>query len=189
MKKSLIGILLSTAFAAQGLAAPQTYQIDRTHTFPTISYNHMGFSEQSIRIDNTTGTIVYDKDAKTAEIDITLDMTSLSAGSPEFDESIRSDKLFDVEKFPTATFKSTKVNFEGDAPKTIDGELTIKDVTKAVTLEVTHFHQAEHPLAEKDAIGANAHTQVKRSDFGVDHSAPMVSDEVTINITMEAIAE
>lgn len=189
MKKLLIASLFSATVAGQAFAAPVTYEIDPSHTFPSFSYNHMGFSIQELRIDNTSGTVVYDKEAKEAEVDITLDMTRINTGFADFDAHIKSADLFDTEKFPTATFKSTKVTFEGDAPKTIEGDLTIKDVTKPVVLEVTHFHNAENAMFKKDAIGANASTKILRSDFGVDLFVPAVSDEVTITIALEALAK
>src|SRR5699024_12862992 len=85
MKKLLIASLFSATVAAQAVAAPQTYQIDTSHTFPSFSYNHMGFSTQQLRLDNTSGTVVYDKEANTAEVDITLDMTAINTGFADFD--------------------------------------------------------------------------------------------------------
>ena len=189
MKKLLVASLFSAAVSAQAFAAPQTYQIDPSHTFPSFSYSHMGFSTQQLRLDNTTGTVVYDKEAKTAEIDVTLDMTRINTGFADFDAHIKSADLFETEKFPTATFKSTKVTFEGDAPKTIEGDLTIKGITKPVVLEVTHFANMEHPMVKKDAIGANATTEILRSDFDLGLNVPAVGDEVTITVSIEAIAQ
>ena len=189
MKKLFATSLVSALFATQAFAAEQTYQIDPSHTFPSFSYSHLGLSTQQLRLDNTSGTIVYDKEAKTAKLDITLDMTGISTGFEEFDGHIQGPDMFNTEKYPTATFKSTKVNFEGDAPKTIEGDLTIKGITKPVVLEVTHFANTAHPMLEKDAIGANATTTILRSDFGADLFAPAVSDEVVISVSVEAIAE
>lgn len=189
MKKLLITSLFSAVVAGQAFAAPQTYQIDSNHTFPSFSYTHMGLSTQQLRLDNTTGSVVYDKEAKTAEIDVTLDMAAVNTGSADFDKHINAADLFDTEKFPTATFKSTKVTFEGDAPKTIEGDLTIKGITKPVVLEVTHFANMEHPMVKKDAIGANATTEILRSDFDLGLNVPAVGDEVTITVSIEAIAQ
>ena len=95
----------------------------------------------------------------------------------------------DTEKFPTATFKSTKVVFEGDAPSAIEGNLTIKGVTKPVVLKVTHFANMAHPMMKKDAIGANASVVVKRTDFGAGKYAPLVGDDVTITVSLEALQQ
>ena len=78
--------------------------------------------------------------------------------------------------------------FEGDKPKAIEGLLTLKGVTKPVTLTVTHFVATAHPMAKKPALGANAFTTVKRTEFNAGKYAPYVGDEVRIDIAIEAIA-
>ena len=179
-------LLVSAAAASPALAAPQTYVVDSTHTFPSFSYSHFGMSIQMSKFDKTTGTVTLDKAAKTGAVDITIDMTSVSTGYGTFDEHIQGEDFLDTARYPTATFKSTKVAFEGDAPVTIDGELTIKGVTRPVTLQVNHFATMPHPMLQKDAIGANASTVIKRSEFNAGKYAPYVSDEVTLSIAMEA---
>jgi len=118
-----------------------------------------------------------------------IDAKSVSTGSALFNEHIQGEDYLDTAKYPTATFKSTKVVFQGDKPATIEGNLTIKGVTKPVTLTVTSFQAMPHPMVKKDAIGANARTTVKRSDFNMGKNAPYVGDEVTIDIAIEAIKE
>lgn len=180
-------LAVSAAAATPVLAAPQTYTIDSTHTFPSFSYSHFGMSTQISKFDKTTGTVTLDKEAKTGAVDITIDMKSVNTGYETFDEHIQEADFFDTANYPTATFKSTKVNFEGDKPVSIEGDLTIKGVTKPVTLQVTHFANMPHPMMKKDAIGANATTVVKRSEFNAGKYAPNVGDEVTISISLEAI--
>ncbi|MDO4232253.1 MAG: YceI family protein [Lautropia sp.] len=180
---------LMTAFAAPVLAAPQSYEIDPTHTFPSFSYNHMGLSTQQSKFNTTTGTVVLDKAKKTGSVDLEIDMKSVSTGTAAFDEHIQAADFLDTAKFPKATFKSTKVNFNGDAPASVEGNLTIKGVTKPVTLEVTYFTNKEHPMKRKDAIGANARTTIKRSEFNAGKYVPMVGDDVQILITLEAVAK
>lgn len=189
MRKILTAITLSTLLAAPALAQSVTYNIDPTHTFPQFSYSHIGLSKQTLRFNKTSGTVTLDEKAKEASVDIEIDMTSIDTGFALFDEHIQSDEFFNTEKFPKATFKSTQVIYVDNQPTKIEGDLTIKDVTKPVTLEVTHFASMLHPMLEKPAIGANAKTTILRSDFDVGHLVPAVSDEVTINISLEAIAE
>lgn len=186
MKKLALFALTST-FALSVQAAPEVYTVDSTHTFPHISYTHLGYSKQQIRFDKTTGSVVYDKEAKTGAVDVVIDMKSVSTGSTLFNEHIQGDDFFDTEKHPTATFKSTRVEFEGDRPVRLDGNLTIKGITRPVSLAVTSFANREHPMLKRDAIGANATTTIKRSDFKVDKNAPFVSDEVTLTIALEAV--
>src|SRR5690554_2575615 len=165
-------LVLASAFATSAIAEPVTYNLDNTHTFPSFSYQHLGFSTQVQKFKNTTGTVVYDKEAKTAEVDVTIDMTSIETGTEAFNSHIQGKDFFDTENYPTATFKSTKVVFDGDVPATVEGDLTIKGVTKAVVLNVSHFVNQDHPMLQKDAIGADASVVVKRSDFNADKYVP-----------------
>lgn len=189
MKKTLVAAVLSTLITAPAFAAPQTYVIEPTHTFPRFSYDHLGMSKQILRFNKTSGAVVFDKEAAKAEVDITIDMTSIDTGVELFDEHIQDTDYFDTKQFPTATFKSSKVNFEGDKPVSIEGELTIKGITKPVTLTITSFKNAPHPMLKKDAIGANATAVIKRSDFNAGKLVPAVSDEVVLDIALEAVAQ
>jgi polyisoprenoid-binding protein YceI len=192
MKKTapiLAAIMLATSFAAPAFAAPETFNIDGSHTYPRFSYSHFGYSTQLSRFNKTTGKVVFDKAAKTGSVDIVIDTKSVDTGFSTFDEHIQGVDFLDTAKYPTATFKSTKVNFAGDKPSTVEGNLTLKGVTKPVTLTVTSFQAMPHPMLKKDAIGANAYAIVKRSDFNAGKYAPNVSDEVRIDIALEAIKE
>ena len=189
MKKTLIATAFAAFFAGQAIAAPTTYVVDSDHTFPRFSYSHMGLSKQILRFDSTTGTVVLDKEAKEAKVDVTIDMTSVSTGSEAFNGHIQGEDFLDTAKYPTATFKSTKVIFEGDKPVSIEGDLTIKDVTKPVTLTVTSFFNGPHPMLKKDTVGANATAVISRTEFNAGKFAPGVGDEVTLDIALEAIAE
>ena len=190
MKRSFIAATAFAAlFAGQAFADPKTYVVDPSHTFPRFSYNHMGMSKQILRFDKTSGTVVLDKDAKEAKVDVTVDTTSINTGFAPFNGHLQGEDFLDTKQFPTATFKSTKVVFEGDKPVSIEGDLTIKGVTKPVTLQVTSFFDGPHPMLKKDAIGANATAVISRSAFNAGKFAPAVGDEVTLDIALEAVAE
>ena len=190
--KSFKQIALATAafiaVSTSALAAPVTYKVDSSHTYPRFSYSHFGYSTQQSSFQKTTGSVVFDAEAKTGSVDISIDMTTVNTGFDVFNGHIQGADFFDTAKFSTATFKSTKVVFAGDKPASIEGNLTIKGVTKPVTLTVTSFQAMPHPMMKKPAIGANAYTVVKRSDFGAGKYAPYVGDEVRIDIALEAIA-
>jgi polyisoprenoid-binding protein YceI len=188
IKKLSLATALFAALAGSAIAAPVTYNVDGSHTFPRFSYSHFGLSTQLSSFKNTSGKVVFDAEAKTGSVDITIDMKSVNTGFEDFNGHIQGEDFLDTAKFPTATFKSTKVTFEGDKPKSIDGVLTIKGVSKSVTLTVTSFLAMPHPMMKKPAIGANAFTTIKRSDFGAGKFAPYVGDEVRIDIALEAIA-
>ncbi|MFZ2268208.1 MAG: YceI family protein [Azonexus sp.] len=185
----LTAALILAAAAVPALAAPETYVLDGGHSFPRFSYSHFGYSTQLSRFDKTTGKIVFDKDAKTGSVDIVIDTTSVNTGSTTFNGHIQGEDFLDTAKYPTATFKSTKVTFAGDKPASIEGHLTLKGVTRPVTLTVTSFQAMPHPMVKKDAIGANATVTVKRSEFNAGKYAPYVGDDVTIDIAVEAIKE
>lgn len=189
MKKTLIAALFASLVAGPAFAAPQTYVVDPTHTFPRFSYDHMGMSKQILRFNKTSGSVVLDKDAKQGSVDVTIDMTSIDTGFGLFDQHIQGEDFLDTAQYPTATFKSTNVVFEDDKPVSIEGDLTIKDVTKPVTLTVTSFFNGPHPMLEKDAIGANATAVIQRSEFNAGKYAPGVGDEVTLDIALEAILQ
>lgn len=182
---TLFALLLSSI----AFAAPETYVIDSNHTKPRFSYSHFGYSTQLSRFDKATGKIMIDKEAKKGSVDVLIDMQSVNTGYALFNEHIQGEDFLSTTKYPTATFKSNKVNFEGDKVASVDGELTIKGITKPVTLKVTSFLCMPHPMAKKDACGANATTQVKRSDFNMGKHTPYVGDEVTIDIPIESIKE
>jgi polyisoprenoid-binding protein YceI len=186
---------LKSTLAAFGLlaatlshAAPVTYEIDGSHTFPRFSYSHFGFSTQLSRFDKTTGKVVFDAQAKTGSVDVVIDTRSVNTGFADFNGHIQGEDFLDTQKFPTATFKSTKVVFEGDQPKSIEGVLTLKGVSKPVTLTVTSFQAVPHPMLKKPALGANATTTIKRTEFNAGKYAPYVGDEVRIDIAIEAVA-
>ncbi len=188
LNKLFVAAALASSFVS-AFAAPETYGVEPNHTYANFSYNHMGLSTQISKFSKTSGTVVYDKAAKTGSVDITIDMKSVDTGSNLFNSHIQGADFLDTAAFPTASFKSTKVVFEGDKPASIEGNLTIKGVTKPVTLKVSHFTNMEHPMAKKDAIGANASTLVKRSEFNAGKYAPAVGDDVTITISIEAIKQ
>ncbi len=188
-KRVSAAALLTSIIAAPAFAEPVTYVIDSTHTFPRFTYDHMGLSTQVNRFKNTKGEVVLDKDAQKAEVNIVIDLTSVETGADVFNGHIQGEDFFDTKNHPEATFKSTNVNFENGEPKTIEGELTIKGITKPVTLTITHFSRMPHPMLKKEAVGADAWTTVKRSDFNMDKYAPAISDEVRIDVSFEAIAQ
>ena len=180
---------LTALFSAPLAAETVVYTIDPSHTFANFSYNHMGLSQQINRFNNTKGTIALDTAAKTGEVTIEIDTTSVNTGFGPFNEHIQGEDFLDTAQYPTATFKSTEVIFDGDDPVAVEGELTIKGISKPVRMDLSSFTQIEHPMLKKPALGAQASTQIKRSDFNADKFAPAVSDEVELIISVEAVAD
>jgi polyisoprenoid-binding protein YceI len=185
-----IALTLALASLSTGVfAAPETFAIDPGHTAPRFEYSHFGFSNQSHSFDKTSGKIVIDREARTGSVDVSIDAKSVNTGFALFNEHIQGEDFFNTAAFPNITFKSTKVKFKKDKPVAVDGDLTIKGVTRPVTLTLTAFQAMPHPMMKKDAIGANAITRIKRSDFNMGKYVPNVSDDVTLTIAVEAIKE
>jgi polyisoprenoid-binding protein YceI len=184
--KKLAVLAVAATLSSAAFAAPETYTIDGTHTLPRFGYSHFGYSDQVSRFDKTTGTIVIDRAAKTGSVDVSIDATSVDTGYPLFNEHIQGEDFLDTAKYPTISYKSDKLVFKGDKLVAVDGNLTVKGVTKPVRLTVVSLHCMPHPILKKDACGANAVAKIKRSDFGAGKYAPAVSDEVTLTIPVEA---
>lgn len=187
--KKLLAFIAAAGISMAAVAAPETYVIDSTHTAPRFEYSHFGYSNQVSRFDNTTGKIVLDRAAKTGSVDVVIDAKSVNTGYATFNGHIQGEDFFDTAKFPTITYKSTKLNFAGDKLASVDGNLTIKGITKPVTLTVTSFQCMPHPMLKKDACGANAVAKIKRSEFNAGKYAPYVGDDVTLTFAVESVKE
>lgn len=187
MRKTLL-IAALFAFAGSAFAAPVTYKIDPNHTTVIATWSHFGFSNPSANFGKADGVIVYDaQNVGASKVEVKLPLDGLNSFVADFDEHLRSADFFDAAKYPAATFKSTKVEAAGEGKLKVTGNLTIKDVTKPVVLEVTLNKAAEQPMAKRAAIGFDATTTVSRTAFGVGKYAPAVSDEVKLHISTEAI--
>jgi polyisoprenoid-binding protein YceI len=187
--KNLAIVFALSSLAGAAFAAPESFSIDTAHTAPRFEYSHFGYSNQVHSFDKTSGNIVIDREAKTGSVEVTIDAKSVNTGFPVFNEHIQGEDFFNTAAYPTITFKSTRVKFKNDKPVAVDGDLTIKGVTRPVTLTVTSFQAMPHPMLKKDAIGANAFARIKRSDFNMGKYAPYVSDEVKLSIAVEAVKE
>jgi polyisoprenoid-binding protein YceI len=163
-----------------------TYQLDPSHTDVLVQWTHFGFSQPSAQFGISEGTLTWNADdVSKSSVQVTIPVTAIDTFVDKLDEHLKSGDFFDAAKFPTATFKSTGVAAAGPNKFTVTGDLTIKDITRPVTLDVTLNGAGEHPMLKKQAIGFSATATLKRSDFGVGAYAPNVSDEVQLRITTE----
>ena len=166
--------------------AAGTYQLDPTHTDVLAQWTHFGFSQPSAQFGISEGALTWDaSDVSKSSVQVTIPVTAINSFVAKLDEHLKGGDFFDAGKFPNASFKSTSVAAAGTNKLTVTGDLTIKDVTKPVTLDVTLNGAGEHPMLKKQAIGFSATATIKRSDFGVGAYAPNVSDEVQLRITTE----
>lgn len=187
--EAAIAAPVEAAPAAEAITAVSgTYQLDPTHTDVLAQWTHFGFSQPSAHFGISEGTLVYDAaDVSKSSVQVTMPISGINSFVDKLDEHLASGDFFDAGKFPNATFKSTSVAAAGTNKLTVTGDLTIKDVTKPVTLDVTLNGAGEHAMLKKQAIGFTATAAIKRGDFGVGAYAPNVSDDVQLRITTEGV--
>lgn len=174
--------------SAAAVAAPATYDIEAGHTYPSFEADHMGLSLWRGKFNSTSGKVTLDKEAGKGSVDITVDMASVDFGHDKMNEHARKPDIFDVEKFPTATYKGQLKDFVNGAPTRVAGELTMHGVTKPVDLKINSFKCIPHPFYKKEACGADAIGSFNRADFGVDYGKAYGFDmNVTLRISVEAV--
>ncbi|MFZ6733101.1 YceI family protein [Undibacterium sp. Ji42W] len=182
-------LLLIVSCASMAAYGADKYVVDQEHTFSNFEYKHWGLSLQRGRFDKNSGSIELDMDNKTGSLQIAIDAASINTGSDTFNKILRSDNFFNIEKYPKISFQSNKMIFNEDQLVQVEGDLTIKDVTRKVTVDITQFECRFMILYLKRACGANGNTKILRSDYGVGRYVPFVSDEVTLSFSVEAIKE
>ncbi|MFL6671978.1 MAG: YceI family protein [Massilia sp.] len=188
--KHLIVALAATASATAAFAA-DTYVIEPNHTYPSFEADHMGgLSTWRGKFTKTSGNITLDRAAKTGTVDITIDANSLDFGHEKLNGHAKGPDMFDVAKFPTATYKGKSIKFNGDKPAEVDGELTLHGVTKPVKLTINKFKCMPHPMLKKEVCGADAAATFNRNDFGIGFGTQMgFSPDVKLAIQVEAIKQ
>ncbi len=180
----LIAGLLGFAVAAQ--ANPVSYKLDPDHTMVLFSWNHFGYSNPTADLGLGEGTLVYDaQNPAQSSVQVTLPLSRLDTHVKALDEHLKKADFLDAAKYPVATFKSTRVEPLGDNHFKVTGDLTVHGVTRPVTLDATLNRVGPHPMSKAQAIGFDATTTLKRSDFGVGAYVPMVGDEIKVRITTE----
>jgi len=161
---------IATLATVSAFAAPVTYVLDPHHTYPSFEADHMGgLSNWRGKFTDTTGTVVYDKDAKAGTLDVTVKIASIDFGMAKLDEHAKSPEIFDAAKYPTATYTGKFTKWNGATPTEADGTLTLHGVTKPVTLTINSFLCKPNPMTKKEVCGADASATFNRADFGVNY--------------------
>ncbi len=159
---------LAASLSFSAFADVSTYQLDPDHTYPSFEADHIGgLSVWRGKFDKSQGTVTLDRAAKTGAVEVTTDIASVHTGSTKLDQNLQSDQFFDASKFPDATYKGT-IEFTGDKPAAIVGNLTMHGVTKPLTLKIDSFKCMQHPMLKREVCGVDAVGEFDRSDFGVD---------------------
>jgi polyisoprenoid-binding protein YceI len=182
-KLILIPFLLMATYASA-----QMYNIDPSHTYPSFEADHMGLSVWRGKFTKSSGKIVLDRQAKTGgSVEISIDASTVDFGHTKMNEKARGDEIFNVAKFPTITYKSTALKYEGDKLVAVEGEMTMLGITKPLSLTLTHFKCLIHPLHKREVCGADAHGRFDRSDFGMNIGLPRFSPEIKLAIQVEGV--
>jgi polyisoprenoid-binding protein YceI len=189
MKKLIIAAALATPLAAAAQA--ENYVIDPFHTVPYWETDHLGFATMRGRFDRATGKFSIDRTAKAGSLEVVIQTNTLSTGDTDRegrprtrDEHLRTPDFFNVQEFPTMTFKSTRVVFKGEDPEVIEGNLTLLGVTKPMNLKIIRWKCGPDSIrtqGKRYQCGGNATGSFKRTDFGMKFGAPTaVGDEVSL---------
>ncbi|NSY36898.1 YceI family protein [Leisingera sp. ANG59] len=190
MKKTLLAAALFSAAATSAFAvqAPEKYVLDASHSQILFSYNHLGYSTTWGMFSGFEGEIQFDQDNPAASsVSVSMPLSSMFTGwQARFDHFMTKD-FFDATEDETVSFTSTGIEVTGDTTAKITGDLTLNGITKPVVLDAKLNQAGEHPMAKKPWAGFDATATVLRSDYNLGQFAPFVSDEVQIQISIEAM--
>jgi len=179
--------LLALGAVAFASAAPMTYQIDVAHTQTYFTVNHLGFSNSTGAVRVKEGLLTFDDaDWSKSKVDVTLDITALQFGDKTWNEHMGAPKFFNVAKFPTARFVSSKVEKLSDSTGKVTGSFSLLGVDKPVTLLLTKNKVDKNPMSNKPYAGFSATGTLKRSDWGMSEYLPAIADSVSLRIELEA---
>ncbi|HET6555245.1 MAG TPA: YceI family protein [Dyella sp.] len=182
---------MASALGGSVHAANATYTIDPAHTYPSFEADHLGgLSTWRGKFNSTSGKVTLDKAAGTGSVDITVDASSVDFGLDKMNEAARSNELFDVAKYPTATYKGKLGGFVNDAPTKVTGELTLHGVTRPLDLAIRSFKCMPHPMLKRELCGADASATFQRDAFGMEAGkAYGFSMDVALRIQVEALID
>lgn len=167
----------------------ESFTIDERHTFPSFEISHLGFSTQRGRFNKTHGKISLNSQAKSGAIHVVIDADSVDTGLAELEDRLKKEDFFNTAKYPTITYDSDKIVFEGQRPVRAEGLLTLLGTAKPVNLEIRSFQCGVHPINKKNVCGADAVASIRRSDFGMTAFLPMIGDEVRILLQVEGFKD
>ena len=194
LSRTTIGAALAAVLAVSAAATTTTWQIDPQHTAAGFAVKHLMISTVRGQFKGVTGTVNWeDQDISKSIVDITIDANTVDTSEPKRDADLKSDKFFDVAKYPTITFKSKKIEQVSAGKLKITGDLTIHGVTKEAVLDVEGPTPPVKDPWGNTRVAANATTKINRQDFGVKWNANMdgggvvVGDDVAITIDLEMI--
>jgi polyisoprenoid-binding protein YceI len=176
----LLGAALSSAFAAD------SYTIDPGFSMASFEIPRVAFSSQRGLFTKTKGRVLLDLPARKGSVEFIIDTRSIDMGSAAWTAHLADDELFDTKRFPTMSFKSDKLIFEGNKVIAAEGQFTMLGVTKPLKVLVSNFQCGISPVDQRSMCSGNISANIKRSDFGLTKYIPVVSDEVSISVPVDA---
>ncbi|RPE66373.1 polyisoprenoid-binding protein YceI [Pacificibacter maritimus] len=188
MKNLLLSSVIGLGFATAAVADTTEYALDASHSQIEFSYNHLGYSTTKGIFSGFEGTIQFDaEDAANSSVEVSFPADSLYTGWAERTAHLLGEDFFGAEANPTITFKSTSIEVTGENTGLITGDLTLNGITKPAVLDATMNQMGDHPMAKTPWAGFDATTTILRSDYDMGMFAPYISDEVEVNISIEAM--
>ena len=178
------GVLVLAVTGAS--AAPETYQLEKTHVDLLFAINHAGFSQKHGSFRQLDATLVYDaQKPEDSHVKVTVKTDSLDTGFADRDRDVKGPQFLDAAKYPEMTFTSTKITRRDDKTLEVQGDLTLHGVTRPIVL-AAHLNQlGPNPFDKRPTVGFSATGSLRRSDFGIGMFIPVIGDEVTITIDAE----
>jgi polyisoprenoid-binding protein YceI len=186
-----LGVFLASAAVLPAMAA-ETYTVDTKgrHYYAGFQISHLGFSIMHGRFDELSGSISYDAANPAAStVSIVIKAASINTNNPKRDGHLKSPDFFNAEEFPEITFTSTKIVPGADGSAKVTGDLTMVGVTKSITLDARLIKAGAHPFKKTPMAAWSARGTIKRSDFGIKYGLPLISDEITLLLDIEALKQ
>ena len=188
--KTFVASAAGLLFLGAAQATSPTYTIEPTHTFVNFEVSHFGTSFNRGRWDKKEGTVQFDRAAKTGRVELTIDMSSINSGVPQFDGHLKSKDFFNAAEHPTARFVGDKFVFNGDQVAAVEGTLTMLGKSNPVTLKARQFNCYTNPIFKREVCGGDFEATIQRSQWGITYGLPVVApDNVRLLIQVEAIRQ
>jgi polyisoprenoid-binding protein YceI len=183
----MAAVLIAVA-PVPALAAIESYTVDPHHTYPSLEMSHMGISVWRGKFTKTSGKVTLDRAAGTGGVEIRVDTQSIDFGHMGMNTFAVGDDWLGVEKYPAMTYKGL-IRFTGDKPTSVEGQLTLRDVTRPLNLKINSFACIQHPLFRKEVCGADAQGELNRADFGMTLYSDGEAAKIQLRIQVEALKD
>ena len=180
-------VVFAIAAFASGASAPATFRVATDQTNVGFSVSNFGIGTHQGRFDLTWGKITLDPERHSGSIDFVVDVGSVDTGWDLRDAFLKSDLMFDVERYPSIHFRSTRLDFDGARLVAVDGEMTLHGVMRPVRFDVTRMECGADTGVGSDGCGALVSGHISRSAFGMSFAYPLVGDEVALEFSIRAV--